>query len=96
VSPRRHCICTGNAGGEGLAVRWAAGSARVGLGLVAPLVLWIVEGPAAPLAMILCCLTGEVIDRAEFYEGMEIVTPARQMSLDLAAELQRLPSRVVA
>ncbi len=65
---------------------WKLSSIRVGIGLLLPWIIWIVGGPFT--AILLLCVVGELIDRAEFYEEVEIVTPKYQAGTDLAAAVR--------
>ncbi len=56
---------------------------RLGLGLVAPALLWVFPSAGGHWVVIASVLLGELIDRCEFYDELEIVTPARQMLQDL-------------
>jgi hypothetical protein len=60
---------------------------RVLLGLVVPAVLWLTGGVAWWLVPALV-LTGEVIDRCEYYAEMVIMTPSLQMAIDLETRLR--------
>jgi len=80
------------AGATGPAVRLGVSALRVGIGLLLPAVAWVLApGSAlAPVIVICTALLGELIDRAEFYDELEIMTPARQMAADLRARLAAL------
>jgi len=58
---------------------------RLVLGLLLPFALWFVDAPAIPAVILACCLAGELIDRAEFYADLDIITPAKQIALDQQA-----------
>jgi len=62
---------------------------RLGIGLVAPLALWFTEASGAGIVVLACCLVGELIDRCEFYDELQIVAPAGQILRDQRMELQR-------
>jgi Fe-S-cluster-containing dehydrogenase component/DMSO reductase anchor subunit len=71
------------------AMRHLAGVLRVGVGLLLPAVAWLTlagDGRTSTL-ILLAALIGETIDRAEFYDELEILTPARQMATDLSARV---------
>ena len=65
--------------------------ARVGIGLLLPAVAWAWGSESAPILIVSAALLGELIDRAEFYDELEIMTPARQMADDLNARLAARP-----
>jgi DMSO reductase iron-sulfur subunit len=68
-----------------------AGSMRIGLGLLLPAAAGAAAGlPLAPWILVLVAF-GEAVDRAAFYVGLEIVSPASQMRKDLEARLTALP-----
>jgi DMSO reductase anchor subunit len=53
---------------------------RIAAGFLVPLLLWTASpGPVWALA-VLCVITGEWIDRAEFYEALERTSPSRSMA----------------
>jgi Fe-S-cluster-containing dehydrogenase component/DMSO reductase anchor subunit len=63
--------------------RALASALRLGLGFVAPLALWRVYiGWVLPLVLI-----AEVIDRCEYYQDLDIVTPRGQIAADLRKAL---------
>jgi hypothetical protein len=54
--------------------------ARVGLGLLALLLPWLAAAPfAVPLAAA-CAVAAEAIDRADFYDRLDVVTPRGEMA----------------
>jgi Fe-S-cluster-containing dehydrogenase component len=57
---------------------------RVLVGWVAPLALWLAGGPSAGPLAVLLAVAGEAMDRAAFYDGLEIVTPRLQAARDFA------------
>jgi hypothetical protein len=60
---------------------------RLVLGFAVPTALWpLGEGWAHP-ALLVSALAGELLDRCEFYEELEIPTPETEMALDLARAL---------
>jgi len=64
----------------------------VGIGLLLPAIAWVAV-PASTRTSVLiigAALLGELIDRAEFYDELEILTPARQMADDLKSRLATL------
>jgi Fe-S-cluster-containing dehydrogenase component len=69
---------------RGLGVRsWLVSAVRLVVGLLLPLAVLPQEG--ARLLPLACMLLGELLDRAELYAELELVTPARQAARDLAA-----------
>ena len=62
-------------------------TARIGLGFLVPGLAWVWTGLPLPTWALGAALFGEVVDRAEFYSGLEIVSPARQLRQDLEARL---------
>ncbi len=59
---------------------------RVGLGLVAPLVVWMTGSDSMAL-LLAGPLLGEIVDRAQFYEELDFLTPQRQIERDLSTLL---------
>ena len=73
-------------------VRHGIAILRVGIGLLLPAIAWVAV-PASTRTSVLiigAALLGELIDRAEFYDELEILTPARQMADDLKSRLATL------
>ncbi len=71
--------------------RWSA--ARLGIGFFpAGLIAWMTpeEGSGSLLGLGLCVLVGELIDRCEFYEELEVPTPRGQMQQELSTRLASL------
>jgi Fe-S-cluster-containing dehydrogenase component len=65
---------------------------RVGAGLVIPFALWTM-GPAFGGVALALLLTGEIVDRIEFYLELERESPRRQMAMALARRVAgRTPS----
>lgn len=64
----------------------ALSTLRVGLGLVAPLVVWMTGNDSMAL-LLAGPLLGEIVDRAQFYEELDFLTPQRQIERDLSALL---------
>ena len=67
--------------------RWPGAAARFGLGFLVPGLAWAWTGLPLPTWALGAALIGEAEDRAEFYSGLEIVSPARQLRRDLKARL---------
>lgn len=59
---------------------------RLGLGFALPLTLWMIDPADHSVFIVAGVLAGEMIDRAEFYLEIKIITPRHQMALDLAKE----------
>ncbi len=60
---------------------------RLGLGLFIPAIFWILEPANFLFYGILFVLAGEIIDRCEFYLELDILTPEKQMAIDLNKQL---------
>ncbi len=73
----------------GTSVRPLASAARIGIGFGLPLMLSAIDATQMHAFIVASVLLGELIDRSEFYAEIEIMTPARQMGLDLDKEIQR-------
>jgi len=74
---------------SGSARAWPTAVARIGLGLAIPGIAWVASGTPLPAWVILSALIGEALDRAGFYSRLEIVSPVRQLRVDLEARLAR-------
>ncbi len=74
---------------SGGSIRPVASAARLAMGFGLPLSLAVTEAMQLHAAIIAAVLLGELIDRGEFYAEMDIMTPSRQMALDLDTEIQR-------
>ncbi|MEM7357075.1 MAG: DmsC/YnfH family molybdoenzyme membrane anchor subunit, partial [Acidobacteriota bacterium] len=74
---------------RGKTVRWAWSAARLGLGFAVPLGLALTGAQHWTAWALVSVLLGELIDRCEFYEELEVPTPRGQMDHELAARLQR-------
>ncbi len=66
---------------------WAGPAVRLGLGLLVPGLVWAWAGIPLSAWALGAALVGEAEDRAEFYSGLAIVSPARQLRQDLEARL---------
>ncbi len=62
-------------------------AARLGIGLLAPALLYAAGGPEYHEIVILAVVVGEFVDRSEFYRELGFASPARQMRLDLERRL---------
>lgn len=54
---------------------------RLGIGAVAPIVIAVLSGPRE--ALVACVLVGELIDRCELYDELEIMTPRLQTAREV-------------
>ena len=68
---------------SGKSVRVALSALRIVGGLLLPAVVWSLSGGELRVAVIVAVLFGELIDRLEFYAELDLVTPERQMQIDL-------------
>ncbi len=80
-------LSMGTAARIGSAWRWPGAAIRIGLGLVVPGALWVTSGVPLSAWVLACALIGEAVGRAEFYSRLEIVSPARQLRLDLETRI---------
>lgn len=86
---RRHLARRGRSSMRDLAA--TVGHPRVLVGLALPLVMclagplmgWVDGGFVGPLALA-GAIGGELVDRCDFYDSLEVVTPSRQMAADFA------------
>jgi len=67
----------------GFPVRPGVSTIRISLGFALPVLLWSLQSEWATGLLLACVLVAELIDRLEYYAEVEIMTPARQMALDL-------------
>jgi len=58
-------------------------SLRILLGFIVPSVIWFLEISGVFTYCIILILIAEFIDRCQFYENLKIITPAKQMAIDL-------------
>ena len=58
-------------------------SFRILCGFLIPPLLWIVEVPGSYNFCITLVLIAEFIDRIEFYDSLKMITPRKQMMMDL-------------
>ncbi|NLI46449.1 MAG: dimethyl sulfoxide reductase anchor subunit [Acidobacteria bacterium] len=73
---------------DGFRLGSAAMSAlRVAVGFGLPLPGLLMGGPAGSFLATVAVIAGEFIDRCEFYGELEVITPRRQLRLDLDAAL---------
>jgi DMSO reductase anchor subunit len=71
--------------GEDRPLRPVVSAMRLGLGFVLPATLWLSEEAGLYWPAVVSVLAGEAVDRGEFYDELEVATPAWQMELDLLA-----------
>ena len=64
----------------------ALSTLRVGLGLAAPVVVWVTGSDSMAL-LLTGPLLGEIVDRAQFYEELDFLTPQMQIERDLSTLL---------
>jgi DMSO reductase iron-sulfur subunit len=62
---------------------WVGPALRVGLGFILPILLWALEPASWHVWASVGIIAGEMIDRAEFYNGLEMVNPRGQLEADL-------------
>ena len=62
---------------------WLVSAARLGLGMLLPLVAWPASRATLPALLLALVLLGELLDRAEFYAELAFLTPRRQAARDL-------------
>jgi len=67
----------------------ATSALRVAVGFGLPLPGLVLGGPEGPLLAAAAVIAGEFIDRCEFYGELEVITPRRQLRLDLDAALAK-------
>lgn len=75
-------------------MRLATSALRVGLGFGLPLGVVLAPGVpshAAAVAAVTAVLAGEWIDRGEFYDELDVISPRRQIQEDLEAAWRSLP-----
>lgn len=65
---------------------------RVTAGFAIPLGLWLTSRPDLMMAAVASAVVGELLDRCDFYDSLDVVTPRGRMASDLLAQLdgQRL------
>jgi DMSO reductase anchor subunit len=68
---------------KGKPARLRLSGLRIAVGLLVPVIAWAVNGGEVNLLVVVAVLFGEMIDRMEFYAELDIVTPEKQMTLDL-------------
>jgi DMSO reductase anchor subunit len=68
---------------KGRAANSWASMIRLGVGLMVPVALWLLDAQAFQGLIIVGVLLGEFVDRAEFYSELDFTSPQRQLKLDL-------------
>ena len=63
---------------------WAFAVARVGLGLALPVTIALVVGRSSLALAAAAALAGELLDRASFYDALEVTTPRARMAAEFA------------
>jgi hypothetical protein len=77
-------------GGRGLSPAsdaWRHPALRIGLGLVAPALIWALAPTSWAPAAVACALAGEAIDRADFYASLDVETPRASAARAMTAAL---------
>ena len=59
------------------------GSIRIILGFLLPILLWLLDIPDYQIFAVISVFLAELIDRCEFYNDIDIITPQKQMQRDL-------------
>jgi hypothetical protein len=63
---------------------WALALVRVGVGLALPMTVALTAGPSALPLAVAAALAGELLDRASFYDSLEVTTPRSRMAADVS------------
>jgi DMSO reductase anchor subunit len=71
------------AGKIGQPLRHALTALRVVAGFLVPALAWTLAGSGVHILVIAAVLVGELVDRLEFYAELDVVTPEKQMAIDL-------------
>ncbi|UCC48203.1 MAG: dimethyl sulfoxide reductase anchor subunit [Gemmatimonadota bacterium] len=71
----------------GRPVRPMLSAARLGLGLLTPLALWVIAPVGSRGYIIGLVLLGELIDRGEYYDELESESPRRHMAAELEKQV---------
>ena len=74
--------------------RWRWGAVRLGAGFVAPVLLGFADPAAWPAWALAGAAVGELVDRCEFYQELEVPTPAGQMARELNRRLKSMQDGV--
>lgn len=70
-------------GRKGKPVRLALSAVRIAGGFFVPVTVWLFSLGHVSALVIFAVLFGELVDRLEFYAELDIVTPEKQMTIDL-------------
>lgn len=65
----------------------AVAALRITLGFLIPLGLWLTGRQDLTMAAVASVVVGELIDRCDFYDALDVVTPRGRMASDLLAQL---------
>lgn len=68
---------------KGKPARVRLSALRIAVGLLVPIIALALNGGEANLFVVVAVLFGELIDRLEFYAELDVVTPEKQMTVDL-------------
>ena len=71
----------------GMSVRLVFSSFRFAFGFLVPGTVWALAGEGTQPFVIASVMFGELVDRFEFYLELDLVTPERQITIDLQKEL---------
>jgi DMSO reductase anchor subunit/ferredoxin len=66
------------------------GTFRLVFGFILPLIFWFMLLEDTRIISIVLIVIAEFIDRCEFYEGLKIITPGRQVEIDLKRFLEKV------
>jgi DMSO reductase iron-sulfur subunit len=66
------------------------GSIRIGFGFIMPLVFWFIQLQDMWTLTITLILIAEFIDRCEFYDGLQVITPEKQVKIDLQSYVEKV------
>jgi DMSO reductase iron-sulfur subunit len=88
----RHPRWLGEGGGSLATTGWIAPALRAGLGCILPALLLALEPGNWRVWASVGIVAGEIIDRAEFYNELEIVSPRAQVVTDLESWCQGSPT----
>ncbi len=73
---------------RGLDPRWAWSAGRLAAGFAAPVVAGVADPSGWPAWALAGAAVGELIDRGELYEELEVPTPRAQMAIELKRRLR--------
>ncbi len=78
----------------GKKLRPLIGIMRIGTGFLLPVILLFTTLESRGIIILLSIMTGEIIDRLEYYAELEVVTPEKQMYKDFYTEFERINKKV--